>query len=119
MVYLIVRTLDEKAYVGKKFFWSKRKIKQKGKKRRKRVTKESDWATYRSSSEELQKDIVKYGPKAFEFRVLYLFKTRAEANYAEVREQFLRDVLYAKLLNGEYAYYNHQIAGRWFRRRTK
>lgn len=118
-VYLVVNTITEKKYIGKKFIWHKRRLKVKGKKRRKCVTKESDWAFYKSSSDTLQAEIAKYGPKAFEFHILQLFKTRAEANYAEVKEMFLRDVLYAKLPNGEYEYYNHQIAGRWFRRKSK
>lgn len=115
--YLVVHIPSQRKYVGKKVFWSRRKVKQKGKKRRKLVVKESDWRTYKSSSDELKADIKKYGEENFEFHILSLHKTRAECNYTEVEEQFLRDVLYAKLPNGEFEYYNHCILARYYRSR--
>ncbi len=114
-VYLVVNTSSQIKYVGRKYFWAKTRKKVKGRKRRKLVVKESDWRTYKSSSEDLKKAIAMHGVEAFEFRVLQLFKTRAQTNYAEIREMFLRDVLYSRLPSGEYEYFNGCILSRYYR----
>lgn len=114
-VYLIVDTVTSRKYIGKKFFWSLRKMKVKGQKRRKLVKKESDWKHYKSSSEELKAAIKEHGVDRFEFIILSLHKTRAEVNYSEVKEQFSRDVLYSKI-NDEYEYFNHCILNRYWRK---
>jgi hypothetical protein len=116
-VYLIVNTLSNKKYVGRKYLWSKTSCKIKGKSRRKRTVKESDWRTYKSSSDDLKADIARLGPDAFTFAILSIHKTRAEVNYAEVKEQFSRDVLYAKLPDGNFEYYNSCILNRYYRKR--
>ena len=115
-VYLIVNTLTDQKYIGKKYFWSVTKKKVKGQKRRKIEKKESDWRFYKSSCDELKQDIDKLGLKYFEFYILTLHKTRAETNYQEVKEQFIRDVLYSKI-NKEYEYYNSNILNRYFRKK--
>jgi len=116
-VYLIVNVLTQQKYIGKKFLKSIRRTKVKGKRKRKVVRKESDWREYKSSSEELQKDILTYGEGSFEFRILHLCKTRAETNYLEVKEQFIRDVLNSRLPDGRYEYYNECILARYYRKR--
>ncbi len=113
-VYLIVNTLTLQKYIGRKYFWSKRAKKLKGQKRRKRSITESDWRYYRSSCDELKDDINKLGLDNFEFHILSLHKTRGQTNYAEIREMFLRDVLFSKH-NDEYIYYNTNIMNRYFR----
>lgn len=117
-VYLVVNTLTKQQYVGKKFFWSKTKVKVKGSTRRKLKTKESDWRYYKSSSDELKADIASFGLDVFEFSILSLHKTRAETNYTEVKEQFVRDVLNATLPNGEYEYLNKCILNRYYRNKA-
>ncbi len=114
-VYLIVNTLTDKKYIGKKFFWSKRRLKVKGKKRRKIRITESDWKYYKSSSLDLKADIEEFKEENFTFTILSLHKTRGATNYTEVKEQFIRDVLYSKI-NGDYEYYNTNILGRYYRR---
>ena len=52
-VYRITNLSTGKQYIGRKYFWQKRK--PKGGKRR--VTSESDWKRYFGSSEELKRDI--------------------------------------------------------------
>jgi hypothetical protein len=116
-VYLIVNTLTNQKYIGKKFFWSIRKIKVKGRKNRRIVRKESDWQTYKSSCAELISDIDKLGIKNFKFNILSLHTSRRDTNYAEIKEQFERDVLNAKLDN-EYEYYNSNILCRFYRGQT-
>lgn len=114
-VYLIVNKTNGRKYIGRKYFWSKRKVKPKNAKRRKRVTKDGNWRTYKSSSPELLKDIVELGVSNFDFVVLHLCKTRGQTNYLEVKEQFSRSVLEAKLPSGEWEYYNGNVMSRYFK----
>src|SRR6478736_9475066 len=81
--YLITEISSGRMYIGKKIFWSKRRLKVKGKSRRKRVVLESDWRTYKSSNKELQALIKKNGLEGFAFEIIGLHKTRADMNYAE------------------------------------
>tara|TARA_A200000159_G_scaffold89739_1_gene83158 strand:+ start:558 stop:935 length:378 start_codon:yes stop_codon:yes gene_type:complete len=54
-VYLITERDTGKKYIGKKFFWSKRRLPPlKGKSRKRTVVKESDWKDYYGSSEHLK-----------------------------------------------------------------
>ncbi len=113
-VYLIVNTLTGMQYIGRKYFWSVTKKKVPGKSRRKVTKSESDWRYYESSCLALKEDIKKLGKENFEFYILSLHKTRGETNYTEIKEQFQRDVLYAKK-KGKYLYYNTNILSRYFR----
>ena len=113
--YVIENLLTHQEYVGRKYFSQKRRKKIQGKKRSKRITSESDWKYYRSSSDDLKNDIDKYGLDAFTFDIISLHKTRAAVNYAETRELFIRDVLNERFPGGAYRYYNHQILGRYYR----
>jgi hypothetical protein len=105
-VYLIKNTLDGKLYIGRKYFYSIRKVK--GKKRRQR--KESDWKNYYGSSNPLLEDIEKCGPENFKREIISLHKTRGDCNYEEVRQQFIRNVLEEK------GFYNDNINGKWHRK---
>ncbi len=116
-VYMVVNVLTKRRYIGRKYFTAKTSKKVRGRKRRQRTYKESDWRYYKSSSEDLKADIARLGPEAFEFSILSLHKTRAETNYEETRQHFIRDVLYAKLLSGEYEFYNTCILHRYWRKR--
>lgn len=118
-VYLIENQLTKQRYIGRKYLYSKRRLKVKGKKRRKLRVTESDWEYYKSSSNDVKADIKEYGLKNFTFEILSLHKTRAETNYTEVKEQFSRDVLSSLLPNGEFEYYNHCILNRYYRKRIK
>jgi hypothetical protein len=90
-VYLITNKSSGKSYIGKKFFWSKkRKI---VKKKRKSFTVESDWKEYWSSSDELKADIERLGKDNFTREIIHLCKGKGVTNYYEAKEQFQREVL--------------------------
>jgi hypothetical protein len=92
-VYRITNLENGKQYLGKKIFQSVRRQKVKGKTRRKKVTKESDWKSYYGSNKLLQEDIEKLGPDRFRREILKLCKTRGTANYWEAWYQMNEKVL--------------------------
>ena len=93
-VYLITNKMDQKKYVGKKFFWSQKTLPiTKKRKRRKRLKVESDWRTYWGSNKYLVEDVKTHGPENFTREILHLCKTKGECAYYEAKEQFDREVL--------------------------
>lgn len=106
-VYLLTFE-DGTMYIGKKVFYSIRRVKVKGKMRRTVVKKESDWETYNSSSE-VVKDKLKAGHKLVGRDIIHLCTTRGEATYLEIKEMFIRDVLC------NLKYLNLNIAARFFK----
>ena len=93
-VYLITNKMDQKKYVGKKFFWSQKTLPiTKKRKRRKRLKVESDWRTYWGSNKYLVEDVKNHGPENFTREILHLCKTKGECAYYEAKEQFDREVL--------------------------
>ena len=88
-VYLITNLLNHKKYVGKKlakFKTTKKPLK--GKKNKRRGTKESDWKTYWGSSAQLIDDVEKLGEHRFTREILYYCPNRGRASYLEAQEQF-------------------------------
>jgi hypothetical protein len=93
-VYLITNKTNGKMYVGKKLAKFKTtKPPLKGKKNKRRGTKESDWKTYWGSSDHLQADVEALGDDNFTREILHFCPTRGIASYIEAREQFERKVL--------------------------
>ena len=93
-VYLITNLDNGKMYVGKKWFWSTRKLPPlKGKTRKRRVQKESDWQKYYGSSDEVKLLVEQHGEDNFEREILRLCKTKGECSYYELVEQVDREVL--------------------------
>jgi hypothetical protein len=90
-VYEITNLTNDRKYIGKKFFWS-RKRRQVNKKRKSYIV-ESDWRNYWSSSEELKKDIESLGPVNFSREIIHLCPNKGTTNYLEAKEQFNRGVL--------------------------
>ena len=112
-VYLITNNSTGRRYIGKKLAkFSKttyRVVKLKnGNKKRKRVKSkiDSDWQTYWSSSDELNKDLKLLGEDNFTREILFYCRSKAECTYVEAREQFSRKVLESD------DYYNGQISVR-------
>lgn len=93
-VYQITERDTGKKYIGKKFFWSVRKLPPlKGQKRKRTVKKQSDWRDYYGSSEELKLLVEKKGGETYHREILRLCITKGECSYYEAKEQFERDVL--------------------------
>jgi len=111
-VYLITNQSNSRRYIGRKYFWSFRK--PKGKKRK--VKQESDWKKYYGSCPELKDDIKKYGKQNFQREILSLHSTLGKVNYEETRQLFMNNVLIESLDNGDPAYYNSNVLGRYYRK---
>jgi|TARA_R110000851_G_scaffold147665_2_gene287645 hypothetical protein len=93
-VYLITNLTSNRKYIGKKLAEFKTtKPPLKGKKNKRRGTKESDWRTYWGSSEKLLADIAALGDDKFTREILFYCMSRGELSYIEAKEQFDRKVL--------------------------
>ena len=83
-VYLITNIITHQKYVGKKlakFKTTKKPLK--GRKNKRRGTKESDWKTYWGSSSHLNDDILKLGEHRFTREILHYCPSRGVASYLE------------------------------------
>ena len=93
-VYLITNLTNDKKYVGKKLTKFKTtKPPLKGKKNKRRGTKESDWRTYWGSNDHLKADVIELGEDKFTREILQYCASRGIASYIEAEEQFKRKVL--------------------------
>ena len=100
-VYRITNTVSGKLYIGKKNFFSTQSrqktvtLKTTGEKKKKKVkvTKESDWRTYYGSSDEVKKDIEILGQENFKREILELCYSKGELSYYEAKYQLIEDVL--------------------------
>ena len=93
-VYQITEESTGKKYIGKKFFWSTKRLPPlKGKKLRRKVTAESDWRSYFGSNGELKSLVEERGENAYRRDILRLCKTKGECSYYEAKLQFEYDVL--------------------------
>ena len=110
-VYCITNTITGKKYIGRKYFTQRRK--PRGGKRK--VTSESDWKKYYGSSDELKSDVRQLGKGVFKREIISLHKTLGKVNYEETRQLFINNVL-TESINGEPAYYNSNILGRYMRK---
>ena len=107
-IYLITNTQSGRKYIGRKYFYSTRRIKVKGRKTRKVVRRESDWKNYIGSNKTLKYDINRLGKKNFKFEVLCFGETKGQTNYLEENIQHRMNVLI------DDNYYNGSIGSRKF-----
>ena len=93
-VYLITNLTNNKKYIGCKMLQKVIKRKPlKGKKNKRHETIESDWKTYTSSSNELNKDIESLGKENFKFEIIDFAYSKSHLKYLEAKYQFDNDVL--------------------------
>ena len=100
-VYCITNLTNDRKYIGKKQMTSIiKRPPLKGKKRRRLCTKETDWRTYTSSSNQLNDDIKKEGMDNFKFEIISFHNSKSALGYYEAKLQFDLDVLLTE------SYYN-------------
>mgnify|MGYP003659793006 FL=1 len=93
-IYKITNLTNDKKYIGKKQCKSIRKRPPlKGKKNKRRYEIETDWKTYTSSSNELNKDLDCIGINKFKFEILRWCDSKWELSYYEGKLQFEEEVL--------------------------
>lgn len=93
-IYKITNLTNDKKYIGKKQCQSIRKRPPlKGKKNKRHEKIETDWKTYTSSSNELNKDLEQLGKDSFKFEILRWCDSKWELSYYEARLQFKEEVL--------------------------
>lgn len=108
-----------KSYLGKKNFFTERKVKlgkkelalitDKRLKKYKIVKKESDWQTYIGSNKELKEDVAK-GVSVVSRDILFIARDTKQLTYLETRELFKEGVLERE------GFYNDNILGKFFRK---
>ena len=93
-VYRITNLVSGHDYIGRKYFHAVRKLNPlKGFKRKRKVTKETDWQEYWGSSKRLLEDIEIHGKLNFKREIIVLCSSRGQTNYMEAKIQFDEDVL--------------------------
>mgnify|MGYP003635949355 FL=1 len=93
-IYKITNLTNDKKYIGKKQCQSIRKRPPlKGKKNKRREVIETDWKSYTSSSNQLNKDLEVLGKDSFKFKILRWCDSKWELSYYEARLQFKEEVL--------------------------
>jgi len=105
-VYVIISQITLRVYIGRKYFYSKRK--KKGATRR--TTTESNWKVYYGSNKTLQDEVKEHGKENYKRIILSLHTTKGDVNYEEVKQQFIQNVL------EDDKYYNDNINGKWYRK---
>ena len=111
-VYCITNLQNGRKYIGRKYFTQRRKPRGASRK----VTSESDWKAYYGSSKELAADRKLLGNSAFRREIISLHSRLGDVNYEETKQLFLNNVLQESLDNGEPAYYNSNILGRYMKK---
>ena len=93
-IYKITNLTNDKKYIGKKQCQSiKKRPPLKGKKNKRREIIETDWKSYTSSSNQLNKDLGVLGKDSFKFEILRWCDSKWELSYYEGKLQFEEEVL--------------------------
>ena len=93
-IYKITNVTNDKKYIGKKQCQSvKKRPPLKGRKNKRHEIVETDWKTYTSSSNELNKDLDCIGIDKFKFEILRWCDSKWELSYYEAKLQFEEEVL--------------------------
>lgn len=114
-VYKITRKSDGKFYLGqKKILKTEKRPPLKGKVRKRKIVKQSDWKTYCRSSNSLKADIENEGKDAFTFEILEFCDSKWLMSYEELRLQMLNNVMlredsYNRIVNVRLSKFNSII----------
>lgn len=94
-VYRIENKQTGKFYIGqKKIIKVEKRPPLKGKVRKRKIIKQSDWKTYCGSSNELKKDISDLGKDNFKFEIIRFCDCKWEMTYWELYHQMENHVLF-------------------------
>lgn len=94
-IYLITNLINDRKYVGQKRLWKTiTRPPLKGAKRKRKEIRQSDWADYWGSSEQLKKDLEIFGKENFKREVLRLCSSKGELHYMELKYQIDNNVLF-------------------------
>jgi len=94
-VYEILDTANGMKYIGKKNFWSTRRLPPlKGKSRKRVIVKESDWMDYYGSNEAIKQILTEHSGDRFRRSIVRLCVSKGEMSYMEAKEQFEKNVLF-------------------------
>ena len=116
-VYKIACIPTQRIYIGRKYFFQKRKPRVSSSSgKRRRVTSESNWRNYYGSCDELKEDVKIHGKGSVNREILSLHVTPGKVNYEETRQLFIHNVLTESLTDGTPAYYNSNVLGRYYRK---
>jgi len=105
-IYIIEYLKTGQKYIGRKNFKTLRRDPKA--KTKKRVSKESDWKNYYSSSPVLKNLVKEMGKEEFKREILLLCKSNGELTYSETKYLFKNDVLESDL------WFNDNIIGRYY-----
>lgn len=111
-IYEVLHKPTGKKYIGKKVLHFNRTLPPlKGQKRKRKVTKESDWVKYYGSHQTI-KALIKEGKQdEFERRILRFVPTKKLLTYYEAKELFIREVI-----EPGSDYINDNIEARYYRK---
>lgn len=108
-IYIIENKTNGKRYLGKKQFWSIKRVKVTGRKNRKIVKTKMSWEKYTGSNKDLNDDISSIGKDHFDFRIVQICRTKGGLTYAEANWQHHLEVLTETNDKGDRTWYNGQI----------
>lgn len=94
-VYRIENKETGKFYIGqKKIIKVEKRPPLKGKVRKRKIVKQSDWRTYCGSSNDLKNDIKKNGEDKFKFEIIRFCDCKWKCSYWELYHQMMEHVLF-------------------------
>lgn len=94
-VYRIENKETGKFYIGqKKIIKVEKRPPLKGKVRKRKIVKQSDWKTYCGSSNELKNDVLNLGEDKFDFKIIRFCNSKWECSYWELYHQMRNHVLF-------------------------
>jgi len=110
-VYKITHIPTGKYYIGKKSLWAKRTLPPlKGKKRKRRVIKESDWKKYHSSNDWIKSQVKEGNEDNFKREIIQFCPSKKSLTYYELRWQMYYDVL------ADDSCLNENLLGKFYRK---
>ena len=94
-VYRIENKETGKFYIGqKKIIKVEKRPPLKGKVRKRKIIKQSDWKTYCGSSNDLKNDVKEAGEDKFKFTIIRFCDSKWECSYWELYHQMYNHVLF-------------------------